>query len=154
MSEIFIINEWLWSDLNGDNGKEKQKEAFYFLETLYERCDRIAVARGSKFEQKGWDFSTNATDPIKREIARLYFGKIRVNSQKYEEVDIEGEEGIDLEGINPDDLYLIKTYYKIRAPIITTDNRLMNFLKSKGIPCKLRDAFLQEYLKKKTKIAT
>lgn len=154
MSEIFIIDEWLWSDLNGDNSEQKQEEVINFLKTLYKRCDRITVAKDSKFQQKEWDFSRNATDPIKREIARLYFGKIRINSQKYEEVDIEGEEGFDLEGINPDDLYLVKTYYKIGASIITTDNKLMNVLKSKCIPCKLREAFLQEYLKKKTEAAT
>jgi len=158
MSEIFIINEWLWSDLNGDNNKEKQEEAFYFLETLYKRCDRIAVAKGSKFQQKEKNFLKNANidpDTTKKMIAKLYLGMIRFNSQKYEEVDIEGEEGfeIDLEGINPDDLYLVKTYYKIGAPIITTDNELMNILESKGIPCKLRDAFLQEYLKKGTESA-
>jgi len=145
MSGIFIINEWLWHNLNNDNGEEKQKEAFFFLETLYERCDRIAVAKGSKFQQKEWIFSSNATDVMKRKIARLYFGKIRSNSQKYEEVDIEREEGFDLEEINPDDLYLVRIYYKSKAPIITRDNKLMNCLESKGIPCKLRDAFLQDY---------
>jgi len=148
VSEIFIIDEWLWSDLNGDN-EEKRKEVYNFLDTLYKRCDRIAVARGSKFQQKEQDFSKNATGGEKRNIARLYFGMIRFNSQKYEEVDIEGEEGFDLEGINPDDIYLVKTYNKIRAPIITTDNKLIDVLKSKCIPCKPRDAFLQEYLKKK-----
>ncbi|MHA2612170.1 MAG: hypothetical protein V2G33_07290 [bacterium JZ-2024 1] len=147
MSRIFIIDEWLWSDLNGDNREKKQKEAFCFLKTLYEKCDRIAVAKGSKFQQKAWNFSKNAAlDAMKRKIAKVYFNKIRINSLKYEEIDIEGEEGVDLEGINPDDIYLVRTYYKTMAPIITTDNKLMDFLKSRSIPCKLRDEFLQEYL--------
>lgn len=148
MSEIFIINEWLWSDSNGDNGIQKQKEAFSFLETLYKKCDRIAVAKGSMFQRKAWDFSRNvseAADVIKRGIVRLYFNKIMFNSLKYEEVDIEGKEGVALEGINSDDAYLVKTHYKTKAPIITTDNKLMNVLQSEGIPCKLRDIFLQEY---------
>ncbi|MGB9772669.1 MAG: hypothetical protein ACP5JH_01925 [Bacteroidota bacterium] len=148
MSEIFIINEWLWSDSNGDNGIQKQKEAFSFLETLCKRCDRIAVAKGSRFQRKALDFSRNAgesADVIKRGIARLYFHKIIFNSLKYEEVDIEGNEVV-LEGINPDDAYLVKTHYKTKAPIITTDNKLMTFLQPKNIPCKLRDAFLKEYL--------
>jgi hypothetical protein len=146
MSEIFIINEWLWADLNGENGEEKQKEVVDLLETLYKKCDRIAVAKGSKFQQKERNFSKTANDVIRRMIAKLYFAKIKLNSQKYEEVDIEREEGFDIEGINPDDLYLVRTHYKTNAPIITTDNKLMNFLESKGIPYKSRDAFLQEYL--------
>jgi len=78
MSKIFIIDEWLWSDLNGENGREKQEEAYYFLETLFKKCDRIAVAKGSKFQQKECNFSKNApTDVVKRKIARLYFFKIR-----------------------------------------------------------------------------
>lgn len=147
MPEVFIINEWLWSDLNGDNGKEKQKETFFFLETLYKKCDRIAVAQGSKFQQKEWEFSKNAVgDVIKRKIAKLYFGEIRFNSQKYEEVDIEGVEEFDLESIDTDDIYLVKIHYKINAPVITTDNKLMSSLKSKNIPCELRDRFLRNYL--------
>lgn len=147
MPEIFIVNEWLWSDLNGENGEEKQRQSAYFLETLYKKCDKIAVAKGSKFQQKEWNFSENAAvDVIRRKIARLYFANIRYNSQKYEEVDIEEEEEVDLEDINTDDLYLVKTHYKAKGLIITTDNKLMNILQSKCIPCKLRDAFLQEYL--------
>ncbi|MDI6734678.1 MAG: hypothetical protein QME42_00535 [bacterium] len=147
MYKTFIINEWLWADLNDDNGSKKQKESIYFLETLWERCDKIAVGKGSKFQQKEWEFSGNATDTIKRLIAKLYFGKIKLNSLKYEEVDIEGCKEIDLEGMNPDDFYLVKTYYKTKAPIITTDNKLVNILQSENIPCKLRDIFLEEYEK-------
>jgi len=146
MSKIFIIDEWLWSDLNGENGREKQKEAFYFLETLFKKCDGIAVAKGSKFQQKGWNFSKNAsTDVVKHEIAKLYFSWIRANPEKYKEVDIEEEKNGDLEGINPDDLYLVKTYYKTNGLIITTDNKLWKILKSKNILCELRDEFLRGY---------
>jgi len=141
-----MIDEWLWSDLNGENGREKQKEAYYFLETLFKKCDRIAVAKGSKFQQKECNFSKNApTDVVKRKIARLYFSRIRKNSKKYEEVDIEEEKDVGLEGINPDDLYLVKTYYKTNGLIITTDNKLWKILKSKNILCELRDEFLRGY---------
>lgn len=150
MADTFIVNEWLWADLNGDNGKERQGEAFSFLETLYNKCDKIAVARSSKFQQKERDFSGNAIDEIKRKIARFYFGYIKFNSLKYKEVDIKDikEEGAGLKNVNPDDVYLVKTHYKTEAPIITTDNRLIDTLQSKNIniPCKQRDQFLKEYL--------
>jgi len=147
MSEVLIVDEWFWSDLNGENGEQKQKEAFYFLETLYKKCDRIAVAKGSKFQQKERKFSKDAhTDSIKRGIARLYFSKIRYDPKKYEEVDIEEQKDGDLEGINRHDLYLVRTYYKTKALIITKDDKLQEQLGSKGIPYQLRDAFLQGYL--------
>lgn len=145
MPEIFIVDEWLWSDLNGENREQRQEEAFRFLKTLYDKCDRIAVAKGSRFQEKEWQFSKCA-DVIKRKIQRFYFGYIRLNTQKYDEVDIDWEEEIALEGINPDDVYLVKTYYKTKALIISTDAKLMSVLQSKGIPCKPRDIFLQEYL--------
>ena len=145
MSETFIIDEWLWSDLNGDNGEQKQKEAFSFLETLYKKCDKIAVAKSSKFQQKEWNFSKSATDLIKRKIVKFYWQSIRWNFLKYEEIDIEREEIVVIENIDPDDIYLIKTHYKTKASIITTDNKLINALRSKNIPCKQRDQFLQDY---------
>lgn len=138
----------LWHDLSGENGKEKQKETFNFLETMYKKCDKIVVAKNSKFVEKEKEFSKIALDILKHKIAKLYFGLIRFNSQKCEEVDIENiEEEIDFTGINPDDMYLLKIYYKIKAPIITTDIKLKNSLENKNIECKLRDDFLKEYFK-------
>ncbi len=89
MSEVFIINEWLWSDLSGENGEDKQSEAINFLEKLYKKCDRIAVGKNSKFQEKEWNFSKKASqDIVLKKIANVYFGLIRYNSQKYEEIDI------------------------------------------------------------------
>lgn len=150
MAETFIIDEWLWSDLNGDNGKERQKEAVNFLKALFEKCDKIAVAKYSKFQEKEWDFSKKAhLDIVKHKIAKFYFFNIRLNSQKYEEVDIEdinNKEEIDVRNINRDDVYLVRTYHKVNALIITTDTKLKNILDDKNIQCKLRDKFLGSYI--------
>lgn len=147
MSQLFIIDEWLWADLNGENGENKQLEAINFLETLLEKCDRIAVAKCSKFQKKERDFSKRSSnDVIKRIIAVLYFSKIRSNSQKYKEIDIKDVKEIESKEINPDDIYLVKTYCKTKAPIITTDTKLINALKKMDIPYKFRDEFLKEYV--------
>ncbi len=45
-------------------------------------------------------------------------------------------------------MYLVKTYYKAGGCIITSDTKLKDELKKMNIPCKLRDEFLKEYLKK------
>jgi len=147
MSETFIIDEWFWADLNGENGVEKQRETSEFIDLLFKRCDRIVVARDSEFQQKEWEFSKKAIDVTKRGIARLYFGKIKFNSQKYEDVDIRNIREADLEDIDSDDIYLVKTCCKVNAPIITTDNSLINALKSKDISCSHRDEFLRGYFK-------
>lgn len=147
MSNIFIIDEWLWSDLNGDNGKEKQKEAFQFLCALFHKCDRITVAVHSKFRRKEHCFSKNAHKEIlTRKIARFYFNVIKVNQNKYIEVNIEDNKECSLNGINIDDEYLIKTYYRINAQIVTTDTKLKTVLDSQKIPCVLRDEFLKYYI--------
>jgi len=39
MSVYIIPDEWLIYDLKGENGKEKQREAFKFLESVEEKCD-------------------------------------------------------------------------------------------------------------------
>ncbi len=115
--------------MSGENGKEKQKEAIRSLETLIEKCDKIAVAKSSKFQQKEGDFSERATDGIERKIARIYWNNIKFNHLKYEEVDIEGVNGV--VDINPDDVYLIKTHYKTKGLIVTTDNPLIDALQAK-----------------------
>lgn len=148
MSESFIIDEWIWADLNGENGEKKQKEAMDFLFTLLKKCDKIAVAKGSKFQQKERNFSENASSDTKKHmIARFYFSTIKLDQRKYNEIEIEENEKINLEGINPDDSYLVKTYEKTKALIISTDNKLITNLKKYNIPCKSRDEFLKEYIK-------
>ncbi len=147
MPENLIIDEWLWADLNGENGENKQKESLDFLEALFKKCDKIVVAKGSKFQQKEWHFSKGSGyDVIKRKIANFYFSKIRYNPQKYEEVDVSNV-GINIKGINPDDLYLIQTYDRIKGIIITTDEKLIEILKTSEIKCNNRDEFFKEYLK-------
>lgn len=145
MPERFIINEWLWADLDGKNGKEKQKETIDFLKTLCKKCDKIVVAKGSKFQEKEREFSKKSIDVVRRNIIKFYLYNIKFNPQKYEEIDIHTEKKIDLNGINPDDHYLVYTYNKTKTLIITTDTKLLEVLKSKNIPCKLRDQFLREY---------
>jgi hypothetical protein len=53
---VFILDEWLIHDLQNDNGKDKQKESFLFLEKIKERCDKISFIAGSKFNNKFWLF--------------------------------------------------------------------------------------------------
>jgi rRNA-processing protein FCF1 len=38
---LLILDEWIIHDLQGDNGSEKQKESYKFLEKIKEKCDKI-----------------------------------------------------------------------------------------------------------------
>jgi len=149
MSKSYIIDEWLWSDLCGENGPDKQKEAFDFIQMLCKKCDKIIVAKGSPFEEKTFNFFEQANNDIfKKKIAKFYKNHIMFNSKKYQKVDISDVEDIPIQGIKPDDMYLIKTYKKIEnATIITTDNKLIEILKQNNIDCCDRDNFLKNYLK-------
>jgi len=144
----FIVDEWLWADLNGENGRHKQEEACKFLQILWEKCDKMVTAKGSKFMQKAWDFCKKAIDIEKRAKVKL-FREILHNPKKFEEVDVEeiALENLDLSQVDPDDVYLVKTYHERKALIITTDRKLLQCLRSKNILCILRDEFLNEYIK-------
>lgn len=54
-SRCFVLNEWLLHDLRGDNAEIAQEESYKFLIRLIERCDRIAVLRGSPWIQKAYE---------------------------------------------------------------------------------------------------
>jgi len=156
---IYIIDEWLWSDLRGENEKKRQKEAIEFIEAIFEKCDRIAVAKGSKFQKKENKFSKEVDKDIRlRAIARFYFYQIRWNLDKYIEINVDDTELDDeyLKNIKPDDAYLLRTYHKLMSLInehrsniliLTTDKPLKEALDEKGISCNLRDEFLKEYIK-------
>ncbi|MEM3738684.1 MAG: hypothetical protein QW204_02920 [Thermoplasmata archaeon] len=146
MSEIFIIDEWLWANLDGKNGEKKQRETFIFLEKLYLKCDKIAVASGSKFEKKAWNFCKAASScQEKRKIARFFAAVLMYNSSKYLQYEIE-HSPLGMDGVKEDDAYLVKLHKETGARIITTDRKLKEALQTKNIPCELRDEFLAAYL--------
>ncbi len=155
-SRLFIIDEWMWHDLSGENGVEKQRETLRFLELLYNKCDKIATIKSSRFEEKFFDFLKSAEDIISREIAKFYKYNIFYNSEKYlreEETQTVSENT--LSEIKLDDRYLAKLYYivkrqhKIECLIITTDEPLINVLTKHKIQCEHRDSFLHRYISEK-----
>jgi hypothetical protein len=152
---VFILDEWLIHDLQNDNGKDKQKESFLFLEKIKERCDKISFIAGSKFNNKFWLFCKRASDNIElKGKVRFLKDVFNFNSLKTErinlhEVEVENSISI-LENINQDDHYLVKGYIYLKqkgeeALIITTDKKLMEQLKMKDIPVESRDDFLKRY---------
>ena len=140
---ILIIDEWLWHDLSGENGSQKQKETFEFFECIYKICDKIAVMRDTPFLTK---FFKLAKSSKMRGIIKIFDV---YNSQKVLFLESQ-EDDVDLPGvkIKPDDIYLYNIYNCVEGQkcIITTDKPLIEEMKSKGIEIYHRDEFLYKYL--------
>ncbi len=141
---ILIIDEWLWHDLAGENGKEKQKETFKFLKCILKICDKIAIMRDSPFVKKFWFFSKRL-DP---EIVKFFKSYFLFNSNKCDLCDYIEEHS--LPGIKPDDLYLYNLYLyfekRMEECVITTDKPLIEIFRKEGLKVIHRDEFLKEYL--------
>lgn len=145
---IFILNEWIWADLGGRNGPEKQQQAILFLEQFIRSNHQILLLKNSSFDKKAWDLCSSENTTIKS-IAKLFVLQVRNNLdhcviiEKKLEIIIPAEL---MEEIKPDDHYLVETYYNFpEATIITTDRPLLSILRKNKIPSQTRDQFLREF---------
>lgn len=159
---ILILDEWIIHDLRGDNGEDKQKESYKFLETIKQKCDKIVILENSAFYKKILKFFKNVSKlkVFERKIAKI-LSSFLLNSQKTLKINQlsignleESKEELKniLEKIKHDDHYIVKAYYylkQLECLIITTDNPLLNILNNYNIQCSYRDNFLESYLKNK-----
>jgi len=151
-SECFVINEWLLHDLRGDNGEQAQIESIKFLETLKERCDRIAVLRGSPWMMKAYELM-KYYHPFIRGFSKYLHQAILRDPKKCHLLD-----GNDVVAISEDlrnqipteDVYLIQIYCSVNATaLITTDEKLYTGVSNASevhINVKLKPDFLKDYL--------
>lgn len=145
----YVVNEWLWHDLSGDNGIELQERAVAFLLAFVQSPDLIVVVQGSPFDSKAWGFCCY-TDVRRRSIARL-FKSLRLDSLKcrilHAEALPELPENLAAKA-KPDDHYLIQAAIAVDGSvIITTDEPLKSVLDLATIGAILRDPFLDDYLR-------
>jgi hypothetical protein len=144
-----ILDEWLWSDLSGENGQERQRESFRFIKAIYIRCDRIVTVKNSPFETKAKRF-LGRSDATSRPIVKFCSRAILFNSDKFHcilEQELCPVPNTALVGIKPDDSYLVEAYYvDTTTTIVSTDEPLIDKLKSNGVNCEHRDEFVTRYL--------
>lgn len=57
----FVIDEWLWADLWGENGQEVQRESFLFLQKVFQQCDQLITVEGSPFLEKFYKLAKEAS---------------------------------------------------------------------------------------------
>jgi len=141
----FIVDEWLWHDVRGENGEARRAQAFRFLETLNRKCDMIVTLKRSPFEQKFFETCEHA-ETRTRAIVRFFWLVIYSNKQKYLTVE-DDECSLPPEGIpaKPDDLYLVRLAASGYGTVITSDHLLMQILQERNIPCVHRDELLGQY---------
>ena len=152
MSDLLVIDEWLWADLSGDNEDDKpgsQKEAIGFLQKVFKKCDRFVIVRGSPFANKIYQFFKKAQERRQKEIANFFTAEFLHNSKKSHIIE-QAELAVLPEAISrnvkQEDHYLAQAYFAATAKvIITTDGPLKKTLSQNQIPCELRDDFLAKY---------
>jgi hypothetical protein len=145
----FVINEWLWSDLSGDNGLQAQREAFRVIERLPTSEHRIVVVENSPFDRKGWYLCRGDNPMVVQRIGGVYKDSVRLNSDRC--LILKGEAVANLsEGlaaaINPDDHYLVQAQLTVDGAIlVTTDADLCTAVINAGLNCMSREEFLDTY---------
>jgi hypothetical protein len=145
----FVFNEWLWADLTGENGQDRQRETFRLLETILQTEDRLVVVRGSSFFEKA-KLLWKHTDPLRRRLARHFTYQFLYNSGKCLLLDEDKLAPLSADvaaAIKDDDHYLVRALLTSKGEIIvTTDGDLIRALEDHGVSCRHRDEFVSEYL--------
>ncbi|MCL0046499.1 hypothetical protein M1N18_00720 [Dehalococcoidales bacterium] len=146
---IIVPDEWLVHDIRGDNGAERQQETIRFLEAVVRRCDHFFIRRPSQFLEKAYDLWENSRTEM-RHISKFLSGAVLYNSQKTTFVD----EGILIpqeldEQVEEEDRYLVEALLANRESIlVSSDQPLVECVKTKNLHACLRDTFLPEYLRR------
>lgn len=151
-SVLLVIDEWLLHDLGGDNGREKQGEAFSFLQKLKSECDQIAVVYGSPWLGKAHQVMSNP-DVRVRVVSRYLHRVVLADPAKCRFIH-ETELVVLPEGltavVRADDQYLFRLCRTVgAAKLITTDGGLSQIDCTPfgfEVEVQLREAFLSDYL--------
>jgi|SRR5579864_3892077 len=150
---VFVINEWLWSDVPGHNGPHNQREGFKVIVKLSTSQHKIVVVEGSAFDQKAWKLcKSTATNPmlVQRIVGALYVPTLRQNSDRCLLLKQEALPAIppELASVtNPDDHYLVQAQLAVPgATLVTTDGDLCQAVNRAGLACITREEFLSNYL--------
>ncbi len=145
----FVLNEWLWSDLEGETGTDRQNENLSVLTRLQASTDRIVVVLKSSFVRKFWNLYREASTPAQR-LAVVQFETMLVDSNKC--VQLEPDSLPDISDLKADckqdDWYLIQAQRAQGAEslIVTTDKPLIEALRRHSIPCTDRNAWVRGYI--------
>lgn len=146
---IFVINEWLWADASGSNGRDHQRRAYTVISRLGTSAHRIVIIEGSSFGRKAWNIC-KSTVTVVQAIARAYVVNVRQNSDRCMILKPQDAAAIPdalAAAVNPDDHYLVQALNTVSGAIlVTTDEALCIALRAAGLDCITPDRLLHEYL--------
>ncbi len=146
---VFVINEWLWADLSGSNGRDNQLQAASLIDNLVVSDHRIVIIEGSSFDQKAWNLCRNINNLIVQRLAGFYVSAVRQNSDRCQILKPEAIADLPNElayATKQDDHYLIQALLTVTGAIlVTTDNPLRETLGRARLNCISREEFLRDY---------
>lgn len=148
-SKCFVIDEWVFHDLAGDNGEDRQKEAVNFLDHLRRICDHMAAPRRSPWATKLCGFVAHADRSpalvgLRDFVRALLFDAAKVRL-------VEPTELLPLQQpvaacIPAKDTYLVQVTCALAASaLVTTDGPLLDACAKAGVRAVARDDFLRGY---------
>jgi hypothetical protein len=144
----FVINEWLWADLSGDNGRALQFQAIRLIENLIASDHQIVVIEGSEFDRKAWKLCKSSNELVIQAVV-AFVTSIRQDSDRCLILKPDAVVALSNElaaVIKPDDHYLIQAQQAVEGSIIvTTDNPLRGILRGAGLVCISREEFFSAF---------
>ncbi len=145
---VFVINEWLWADLSGANGTERQLQTVSLIGNFVASNHQIVVIEGSQFDRKAWNLCKSGNHLVVQAVV-AFVVNIRQNSDRC--LILKPEAAVELpdeftKATKPDDHYLIQAQLAVNGAIlVTTDAPLRKALDRTGLPCIFREEFLDSY---------
>jgi len=137
----FVLNEWFWHDLYGDNGDAAQHVTARVIQRLANSQHQIVIARGEAFDTKAWKLCT-----IRPILGKAFVLMLRQDSDRCLLLDrnaLPPEPPWAMELVKPDDRYLIRTCLGVPgSTLVTSDHPLIEVVTRHGISAVLRDDFL------------
>jgi hypothetical protein len=151
----FVVDEWLFHDLDGENGTEVQLRAALFLENLVSKHDQLVVLWDSPWMKKAHSFM-GRTDPLRRGLSRQLWTNILLAAERCEILREEElkplpqqlQRMIDEGQVDKADYYLLQLCCSTDVSfLVTTDGRLQRALAgTTEVKIELKDDFLDSYI--------
>lgn len=119
MSRGFVIDEWIFSDLLGENGEENQAQTVQFLRAIMRICDHIICSKDIEYIWYHKSFQLMKGNSFhQRRISKLFHGAIISDSNKCEV--LTNIEDVENRGIQEKDEYLLNWFYSTDADCIVS----------------------------------
>ena len=145
---ILVINEWIFHDLLGENGREAYEATADFLQRLFQSDDWIVMPYEQRWRSKAFQLMNSAM-PELRPFSQLFHRLLRDSDRcivvNFDDIPTELQRTHDW--APSEDRYLIEVYVAANADLlITTDETLFDKIAEHGqFNCQMRDDFLAGY---------